>query len=145
MEKNKNNSYFKNFKNTELLCSFVCSCLKIVIVQPFDMIRFRIQSSEKSSKLKLSKFLKETFSLEGYRVLLKAFNVTSLIIFCNTGFQFTFFQRIHSVLKESFIIKYNIISNNNSSNNMVDKNSDNNNNNNNKISLNILDLIKNNI
>lgn len=85
-----NNKYER--KNKEILCSIITSICKITIVQPFDFLRFRLQTiiSHQSSISLVSNIIKN----EGITVFYKAASITTVMIFFNTTFHFYLFQEI---------------------------------------------------
>ena len=108
----KNDYYKWNDLKKELVPSFFCSIIKIIVVQPFDILRIRIQSSNISAKINLLSYIKKIISKEGVSVVAKASPITTSIIFSNTIFTLTAFQRVYTILIGKFINKYNIKTNN---------------------------------
>lgn len=100
----------KSITLNEIYCSFICAGIKIAVVQPFDMIRFRIQTLDISSNKQLNvlNYIRKMVKNEGLSVFFKASSVTSFIIFLNTAIQLTFFQRFYDYLGQNFNIKYKI-------------------------------------
>jgi hypothetical protein len=113
MEKNNGEKISRNNKSitlNEVYCSFICAGIKILVVQPFDMIRFRIQTLDLSNNKRLNvlNYTKKMVSNEGLLVFFKASSVTSFIIFLNTAIQLTFFQRFYDYLGYNFNKKFKI-------------------------------------
>lgn len=109
-QKHRNKKY--SWQN-EVSCSISSAIVKIIIVQPFDMIRFRLQTLDASNNNKINffDFISKTQREEGLKVFFKASSVTSTIIFLNTALQLTFFQRIFDLFLNVFEVKYNISQN----------------------------------
>lgn len=90
----------------ELFCSVITSIGKICIVQPFDFLRFRVQSSiQKSSSVYqlISGILKK----EGFYSFYKGTSITSFMIFFNSTFNLTLFQETLSYFKTEYLANHN--------------------------------------
>jgi len=77
--------------NKEFYTAVLTSITKVIIVQPFDFLRYRIQSSF-SINYKISYILKNTATVEGIKVFYKAFTATAVGVFANTFFFIYFYQ-----------------------------------------------------
>ena len=92
----------------ELICSSITSIGKILVVQPFDFIRFRIQTTTKV-RLNSFTFIKNMIKTEGFSVILKGSSITSAMVFINSTVHFTLFQEIVSYNNTNFNSKYNLV------------------------------------
>jgi solute carrier family 25 carnitine/acylcarnitine transporter 20/29 len=93
---NNNNNIFDNRNYQEIKCSFFSALIKIVIVQPFDFLRFRIQSSEFPVSIK-----NMTLSLinkEGFKTFFLGIPATSFGVLFNSLIQFTLYQKFQKIL-----------------------------------------------
>ncbi len=82
------NHYIAPFK-----CSILTSIMKVAIIQPFDLLKFRIHSSgDLNNKLRLRKVIRTLLNKEGIQVFLKGVNVTSFSVFFSSLVQFTLYQ-----------------------------------------------------
>ena len=95
---NECNSKKKN--RGQIICSTITSITKVLIVQPFDFLRYRIQTSFKSH-YNLSTVVKRMTSLEGLNIFLKAVTVTATGIYIATFSFFFFYQK-----GKDFLLKF---------------------------------------
>jgi hypothetical protein len=95
----KYNNPFKNNKYKELKCSIFCGLIKILIVQPFDFLRFRIQSSEFPVSIK--KITLSLINKEGLNTFSLGIPATSFGVLINSLIQFTLYQKFQNI----FILK----------------------------------------
>jgi solute carrier family 25 carnitine/acylcarnitine transporter 20/29 len=88
----------------EFSCSIFTGLMKVSIIQPFDFIRFRIQSHSFDNHQNTSKIIKKFLQGgEGLRAFLKGINVTTFSVFSSSIIQFTFYQEILNKLSETMI------------------------------------------
>jgi len=76
----------------QIYISCLTSITKVIIVQPFDFLRFRIQSSFNIS-YSLTSVIRSMFTMEGASVFLKASTMTAMGIFISSFSSFFFFQK----------------------------------------------------
>lgn len=91
-----------NFDNNtiqELKCSLLTGIAKIMIIQPFDFIRYRIQSSE--YPVSIRKITISLINKEGLSTILMGSPATSFGVFLSSLIHFTFYQHFQKV----FILK----------------------------------------
>lgn len=88
-------------KNTiqELKCSLLTGVAKIMIIQPFDFLRYRIQSSEYPVSIK--KITMSLINKEGFSAILMGSPATSFGVFLSSLIHFTLYQYFQKV----FILK----------------------------------------
>lgn len=88
-------------KNTiqELKCSLLTGVAKILIIQPFDFIRYRIQSSE--YPVSIRKITLSLINKEGFSAFLMGSPATSFGVFLSSLIHFTLYQHFQKV----FILK----------------------------------------
>lgn len=91
--------------SSELTCSVITGIAKLVVIQPFDLIRFRVQSSDNSS-IKIQKLIKNLYSKEGLQIFLKGFNVTGLAVFTSSLLQFSLYQKFLNYFSTKAKTKY---------------------------------------
>jgi len=94
-------------KNKEFYCSIITSICKITIVQPFDFLRFRLQTGI-NNQISIFSLLSNIIKNEGISVFYKAASVTTAMIFINTTFHFYIFQEIVLYNKKVYRKKNNI-------------------------------------
>jgi solute carrier family 25 (mitochondrial carnitine/acylcarnitine transporter), member 20/29 len=87
----------------EFSCSIFTGIMKVSIIQPFDFIRFRIQSS-RDTNFNFIKFMKKFINREGLGVFLKGVNVTTFSVFTSSIIQFTLYQQFFHFLS-NFLLK----------------------------------------
>lgn len=87
----------------EISCSIFTGIIKVSIIQPFDFIRFRIQSSRETN-FNFSKFTKNFINREGLGVFFKGVNVTTFSVFTSSLIQFTLYQKFFQYLS-IFLLK----------------------------------------
>jgi solute carrier family 25 carnitine/acylcarnitine transporter 20/29 len=91
MEETKK-SFYSNL--TQLKCSIITGIAKVIIVQPFDFIRYRIQSSLEYP-VRINKLIKTIADKEGLKQFLKGSNATATGVFLSSFIQFTFYQKAY--------------------------------------------------
>lgn len=94
----------KNQTKQEVFCALFTSIAKLIIVQPFDLIRFRIQS-QKTQK-SISEIYKQIILKEGIKTFLKASNATAASVFIASFVQFSFYQKFQNILMYEFLGKH---------------------------------------
>jgi solute carrier family 25 carnitine/acylcarnitine transporter 20/29 len=87
----------------EFSCSILTGIVKVSVIQPFDFVRYRIQSS-KEHKMQISNLIKKLVNKEGMNVFFKGLNITTFGVMTSSIVQFTLYQEINS----SLINKYKI-------------------------------------
>jgi|LauGreDrversion4_2_1035121.scaffolds.fasta_scaffold351409_1 solute carrier family 25 carnitine/acylcarnitine transporter 20/29 len=88
----------------EISCSVLTGLMKVAVIQPFDLIRFRIQSGgELKNKTTTRELIKSLFKGEGLKVFFKGINVTSFSVFSSSIVQFTLYQEAYNKLNKKFI------------------------------------------
>lgn len=90
----------------ELSVSLVSSIAKIIIVQPFDFIRFRIQTT-KSKDTGFKNFFSSLIKKEGISVFFKGGSITSLMVILNSTIHMTLFQEILTINQKNLISELN--------------------------------------
>jgi len=85
---NKISKFFQEFS-----CSIITGIAKVSIIQPFDFIRYRIQSS-RDYKINISNFITKLVNKEGFRVFLKGLDITTLAVLLSSIVQFTLYQEL---------------------------------------------------
>lgn len=88
----------------EVVCSVITSVGKICIVQPFDFLRFRVQSSE-NKPLSIYRLISGILKKEGFLSFYRGTSITSFMIFFNSTFNLTLFQETLSYFKTEYIIQ----------------------------------------
>ena len=76
----------------QIICSTLTSVTKVLIVQPFDFLRYRIQTSFKT-QYHLTSVIKRMSTMEGLNIFLKASTVTATGIFISSFSVFFFYQK----------------------------------------------------
>jgi solute carrier family 25 carnitine/acylcarnitine transporter 20/29 len=87
----------------EFSCSVFTGLIKVAVIQPFDFIRFRIQSGGESKHKTNRELIKSLFRREGFKVFFKGVNVTSFSVFSSSLVQFTLYQQAYDKLSKRFI------------------------------------------
>jgi solute carrier family 25 carnitine/acylcarnitine transporter 20/29 len=82
---------------SHLKCSVVTGIAKVVIVQPFDFIRFRVQSSLEHP-IKISKLIQTITDKEGLKLFMKGSNATAFGVFISSFVQFSFYQKAYKYI-----------------------------------------------
>ncbi len=84
----------------ELKCSLLTGIVKILIIQPFDFIRYRIQSSD--YPVSVRKITKSLIDKEGFKAFLMGSPATTFGVFCSSLLHFTMYQSFQKyfILKE---------------------------------------------
>jgi hypothetical protein len=85
---NKISKFFQEFS-----CSIITGITKVSVIQPFDFIRYRIQSS-KEHKINISNLITKLVNKEGLKVLFKGLDITSLAVLLSSIVQFTLYQEL---------------------------------------------------
>jgi len=94
------NSYLDRSTIQELKCSLLTGTAKILIIQPFDFIRYRIQSSE--YPVSIRKITSSLINKEGFKAFLMGSPATSFGVFLSSLIHFTLYQYFQKffILKE---------------------------------------------
>jgi len=77
----------------EFSCSIFAGVAKVSVIQPFDFIIYRIQSS-KDHKINISSLISKLVNKEGVKVLFKGLNITSFAVLFSSIVQFTLYQQV---------------------------------------------------
>jgi solute carrier family 25 carnitine/acylcarnitine transporter 20/29 len=78
----------------QLKCSIVTGIAKVVIAQPLDFIKYRIQSSL-DHPIQINKLIKTIADREGLKQFLKGSNATAMGVFISSFVQFSFYQKAY--------------------------------------------------
>jgi hypothetical protein len=89
----------------EFSCSIITGITKVSIIQPFDFIRYRIQSS-RDHHINTSNFIAKLINKEGFRVLLKGLDITTLAVLLSSIVQFTLYQELLHYITKSTLNSY---------------------------------------
>lgn len=92
----QNINNFKKGKYKELKCSIFTALIKIIIVQPFDFLRYRIQSSEYPVSIK--NITLSLINKEGFKTFFMGVPATSFGVLTNSLIQFTLYQKFQKIL-----------------------------------------------
>lgn len=88
--------FFNKGKFKELKCSIFTALIKIIIVQPFDFLRFRIQSSEYPVSVK--NITLSLINKEGFKTFFLGVPATSFGVLMTSLIQFTLYQKFQKIL-----------------------------------------------
>jgi hypothetical protein len=80
----------------ELNCAILTGIVKVGIIQPFDFLRFRIQSNL-DNRVKMKSLIKSFVSKEGVNIFFKGLNATSLGVFFSSLGHFTLYQKFYRI------------------------------------------------
>jgi hypothetical protein len=92
MEESKKH-FYSNL--TQLKCSIITGIAKVIIVQPFDFVRFRVQSSL-DHPVRINELIKTIADREGIRQFLIGSNATAMGVFVSSFIQFSFYQMAYN-------------------------------------------------
>lgn len=95
----------------EIVCALITGTAKVAIIQPFDLLRFRIQSSFEYP-INITKLVRSLIDKEGLRIFIKGSNATCLGVFLSSFVQFSLYQKFFSILTKGFFEKYVLSANN---------------------------------
>lgn len=104
-DNNKKTSRFSKFFK-EFECSIVTGIAKVSVIQPFDFIRYRIQSS-KEHKINISNFISKLVNKEGIKVLYKGLDITSMAVLLSSIVQFTLYQELLNNITKRYLFPVN--------------------------------------
>jgi hypothetical protein len=96
----KTNRISKFFR--EFSCSIVTGIAKVSVIQPFDFVRYRIQSS-KEHKINIPNLISKVINKEGLKVLYKGLDITSLAVLLSSIVQFTLYQELLNNITKRFL------------------------------------------
>jgi solute carrier family 25 carnitine/acylcarnitine transporter 20/29 len=96
-----NNKKFQNIRNNkhlnEISCSMITGIVKVCVIQPFDFLRYRIQTS-KEININIRLLIRKLISKEGFQVFLKGVNMTSFGVFMSSFIQFSLYQEFFHII-----------------------------------------------
>jgi solute carrier family 25 carnitine/acylcarnitine transporter 20/29 len=93
-------------RNRDYTCSLVTSIIKVLIIQPFDLVRFRIQSSIEHP-INIRKLIHKIINKEGLFMFLKGSNATTAGVFLSSFIQFSSYQTAYKYLLNEYLISKN--------------------------------------
>jgi solute carrier family 25 carnitine/acylcarnitine transporter 20/29 len=97
-------------KIQEYRCSLTTSLIKVMIIQPFDLVRFRIQSSHEH-QISIRKLIHKIINKEGLITFLKGSNATAAGVFISSFIQFTSYQAAYKHFLNLYLIRNNVRNN----------------------------------
>ena len=101
MSDSSKSSDHKSKNRQQIICSTLSSITKVLIVQPFDFLRYRIQSSfEKSHNI--TSTIRKMSTSEGLSIFLKATTVTTVGVFISSFSVFYFYQKGRELILDNF-------------------------------------------